>query len=57
MLLKNYFVHQHLITSQSTLGGVITHYISYEVVGRVAICWFKFKFWKCLDFAFENYLD
>lgn len=57
MLVKNDFVHHDLITSQSTLKGVVTHYISCKVVGGVVGCWFKFKFWKCLDFAFENYLD
>jgi hypothetical protein len=57
MLVKNDFVHQYLITSRSTLRGVVTHYISYKVVGKVARCWFKFKIWKCLDFALEYYLD
>jgi hypothetical protein len=57
MLLKNDFIHQYLITLQSTFGGVVTHYKSYKVVGKVVGCWFKFKFWKCIDFSFENYLD
>jgi hypothetical protein len=57
MLVKIDFVHQYLITLQSALRGVVTHYISYKVVGRVVGCWFKFKFWKCLGFSFENYLD
>jgi len=38
MLVKNDFVHQDLITSQSTLKGVVTHYISYKVVGGVVGC-------------------